>query len=77
MDFTLRVVTIKVEAKVAFETPVTGYFFVRLEDGHEMVSVCFADIDLRQNCRHRGRKQLGATYVSRDQGFVCFGTNPL
>ena len=44
MDFTLRVIPIKVEAKVAFPAPVTGYFVVSLEDGHEIVGVCFADV---------------------------------
>ena len=44
MKFTLRVFPIKVESKVAFAAPVTGYFVVSLEDGHVMVGVCFADL---------------------------------
>ena len=38
------VVPIKFKAKVVFAAPVTGYFVVILEDGHEMVGVCFANI---------------------------------
>ena len=44
MDFTLRIVPIKVDTKVEFVSPVTGDFVVRLEGGHEMVGVCFADV---------------------------------
>ena len=40
----MRVVPIKINSKVAFAAPVTGYFVVSLEGGHEMVGVCFADI---------------------------------
>ena len=34
VNFTLRVVPIKVKAKVVFATPFTGYFVVSLEGEH-------------------------------------------